>query len=161
MTIRHRALTVAAALVALACAACGPVDDASEPAEDTAAEPAEDTAAEAQEVEQADAAPEAEDVPREHAAALKQAERYIEFSAFSEAGLFEQLTSEYGSGFPPEAAQYAIDNLEVDWNEQALKQARSYLETFPMSDHELREQLISEFGGQFTPEQADYALANL
>ena len=51
------------------------------------------------------------DVPREYKNALRSAERYLDFSAFSYQGLYDQLTSKYGDKFPPEAAQYAIDNL--------------------------------------------------
>ncbi|UOE93107.1 Ltp family lipoprotein [Alkalihalobacillus sp. LMS39] len=104
---------------------------------------------------------EADDVPREYQNALRAAENYISFMPFSEKGLFEQLTSEYGDKYPEEAAQYAIENIEVDYNEQALKSAISYLEMMPMSDQELLEQLTSEYGEQFTNEQAQYAIDNL
>lgn len=82
-------------------------------------------------------------------------------SGFSYQGLYEQLTSEYGEGYPPEAAQYALDNVKVDWNEQALKSAQSYQKLMPMSDSELFEQLTSEYGEQFTAEQAQYAIDHL
>ena len=80
---------------------------------------------------------------------------------FSEAGLFEQLTSEYGSKFPEHAARYAVENVKVDWNQQALLAAISYRETLAMSNDAIWDQLVSEYGSQFTPEQADYAIANL
>jgi len=73
---------------------------------------------------------------------------------FSEKGLFEQLTSEFGDQYPEDAAQYAIENVEVDYNEEALQAAESYQEIMPMSDQELFEQLTSEYGEQFTEEQA-------
>ncbi len=53
-----------------------------------------------------------EDVPREYQNALKTAENYIQTMPFSRQGLYEQLTSEHGSKFPEDAAQYAIDNLD-------------------------------------------------
>lgn len=102
-----------------------------------------------------------DDVPREYRNALKAAERYTSIKGFSYNGLYEQLTSEYGEGYPPEAAQYAVDNLDVDWNEQALKAAKSYQEIMPMSDDGLFEQLTSEHGEGFTPEQAQYAIDHL
>ena len=74
--------------------------------------------------------------------------------SFSERGLFDQLTSEYGDQYPEEAAQYAIENVEVDYNEEALEAAKNYQETMPMSDQELFEQLTSEYGDKFTEEQA-------
>lgn len=100
-------------------------------------------------------------VPREYRNALRSAETYLRMSGFSYQGLYEQLTSEYGEGYPPEAAQYALDNVKVDWNEQALKSAQSYQKLMPMSDNELYAQLTSEYGEQFTPEQAQYAIDHL
>lgn len=96
-----------------------------------------------------------------NAEALEAAEDYIEFSDFSYAGLYDQLTSEYGSQFTPEQAQYAVDNVNADWNQEALDAARSYLEISEMSDARLFDQLTSEYGSQFTPEQAQYAIDNL
>lgn len=105
--------------------------------------------------------PEAEDVPREYGNALRSAQNYVDIMAFSEKGLFEQLTSEYGDQYPEDAAQYAIDNLDIDYNEQALKAAENYLEIMPMSDQELLDQLTSEYGDKYTAEQAQYAIDNL
>ncbi len=39
----------------------------------------------------------------------------------SKQGIYDQLTSEYGDQFDVETAQYAIDNLNVDYKENALK----------------------------------------
>lgn len=100
-------------------------------------------------------------VSREYRNALKSAQNYIDMMHFSEKGLYEQLTSEYGEQYPADAAQYAIENVKVDWNEEALEAAQSYLEIMPMSDAELFEQLTSEYGEQFTEEQAQYAIDNL
>ena len=100
-------------------------------------------------------------ISREYRNALETAKSYLKYSSFSEKGLYEQLTSEYGEQFPADAAQYAIDNCGADWNAEALESAKSYLEMDPMSDAELYEQLTSEYGEQFTPEQAQYALDNL
>ena len=44
----------------------------------------------------------------------------------SKAGIYDQLTSEYGEQFSAEAAQYAIDNVTADWNANALEKAKSY-----------------------------------
>lgn len=103
----------------------------------------------------------AADVPRQHTNALKEARSYLEFSSFSYAGLYDQLTSEYGGKYPAEAAQYAVDNLEVDWNAEALGSAENYLEFSAFSYEGLYDQLTSEYGGKFTPEQAQYAMDNL
>ncbi|PUB05901.1 host cell surface-exposed lipoprotein [Paenisporosarcina sp. OV554] len=79
----------------------------------------------------------------------------------SKAGIYDQLTSEHGENFPPEAAQFAIDNIVFDWKENALKKAQSYAETMNMSDSAIYDQLISEYGEKFTPEEAQYAIDNL
>jgi ATP phosphoribosyltransferase regulatory subunit HisZ len=79
----------------------------------------------------------------------------------SKAGIYDQLTSEYGEQFPADAAQYAIDNLEVDWKENALKKAQEYAELMSMSDADIYDQLISEHGEKFTKEEAQYAIDNL
>ena len=100
-------------------------------------------------------------VSREYQNALKMAENYIKTLPFSKQRLYEQLTSEHGSKFPEDAAQYAIDNLKVDYKEQALKSAKNYMKTMPMSNDELYEQLTSEYGEKFTAEEAQYAIDNL
>ena len=100
-------------------------------------------------------------IPREYKSALRKAELYAETMHMSKAGIYDQLTSEYGEGFPKEAAQYAIDNIVFDWKEAALKKAQTYAETMAMSDSAIYDQLISEYGEKFTPEDAKYAIENL
>lgn len=101
------------------------------------------------------------DIPTEFRSALNKSDAYVNMMHMSKAGLYGQLTSEYGEQFSPEAAQYAIDNIQADWNENALKSAESYAETMHMSKAGIYDQLISEFGEQFTPEEAQYAIDNI
>lgn len=101
------------------------------------------------------------EVPTEFKSALKKAENYSDMMHMSKAGLYDQLTSEYGEKFSPEAGQYAIDNINADWNLNALKKAESYQEMMSMSPSAIHDQLTSEHGEKFTKEQADYAIANL
>ena len=89
--------------------------------------------------------------------ALKEAESYLASSAFSEAGLIEQLSSEAGSKFPHADAVWAVEHLHVNWNEQAVKEAKSYLSSSSFSCQGLIEQLSSEAGSKFTAAQAEYA----
>lgn len=95
--------------------------------------------------------------------AVKSATSYLDYSDFSRAGLFQQLTSEYGEGFVPEDAEFAIAYLEgaglVDWNAEAVGSAKAYLDYSSFSRNGLYDQLTSEYGEQFTPDQANYALA--
>ena len=102
-----------------------------------------------------------EDVPREYKNALRSAQNYINFAPFSKQGLYDQLTSDAADKYPAEAAQYAIDNLEVDYKEQALKAAKNYLSMMPMSDNDLKAQLMSDAADKFTEEEAQYAIDNL
>lgn len=100
-------------------------------------------------------------IPREHKAALEKAKLYAESMYMSKAGIYDQLTSEYGEGFPAEAAQYAIDNIVFDWKENALAKAQQYAELMSMSDSAIYDQLISDYGEKFTKEEAQYAIDNL
>ena len=100
-----------------------------------------------------------DDVPTEYKSALRKAKSYANMD-MSKAGVYDQLTSEYGGQFTAEAAQYAIDNVDVDWKENALKRAKSYA-NMHMSKAGVYDQLVSEYGGQFTPEEAQYAVDNV
>ena len=101
------------------------------------------------------------EVPREWESALNSAYNYAEIMSMSKAGIYDQLVSEYGEAFPEEAAQYAIDNIEFDWNGNALKSAENYQDIMDMSHAAIYDQLVSEYGEQFTPEEAQYAIDNL
>lgn len=93
--------------------------------------------------------------------ALIKAESYSKMMHMSKKGIYDQLISEYGEQFPKEAAQYAIDNIQADWNENALAKAKSYQETMNMSKKAIYDQLISKHGEQFTEEEAQYAIDHL
>lgn len=82
--------------------------------------------------------------------ALKSAQNYLSFTAFSYDGLIRQLEYEQ---YSHEDAVYAADNCGADWNEQAAKSAKSYLDFMSFSKDGLIEQL--EYDG-FTHEQAVY-----
>ena len=105
--------------------------------------------------------PDEPDVPKEYESALKKAETYSDMMHMSKAGIYDQLTSEYGEQFSEEAAQYAMDNLDADYKANALAKAESYQDTMNMSPDAIYDQLISEYGEQFTPEEAQYAIDNL
>lgn len=82
--------------------------------------------------------------------AIRSAEQYLDFAAFSRSGLIEQLEYE---GFATEDATFAVDSLDVDWHEQAAKSAEAYLEFTSFSLSGLIDQLVYE---GFTYEQAAY-----
>ena len=105
-----------------------------------------------------DAEPE---VPKEYQSALKKAQSYSDRMHMSKAGLYNQLTSEYGEQFTAEAAQYAVDNVQADWKANALAKAHTYQEKMDMSPAAIYDQLVSEYGEQFTEDEAQYAIDNL
>lgn len=82
--------------------------------------------------------------------ALKKAQSYLSFSAFSRSGLIKQLEYEK---FSTADATYAADNCGANWNEQAAKKAKSYLTYSSFSRDGLIQQL--EYEG-FTHDQAIY-----
>ena len=100
-------------------------------------------------------------IPTEYKSALRKAESYSSVMNMSKAGIYDQLTSEHGEKFAPEAAQYAVDNLKTDYNANALEKAKSYQDKMAMSPEAIRDQLTSDAGEKFTPEEADYAIQHL
>ena len=106
-------------------------------------------------------AEEDKNIPTEYKSALKKAKQYDKTMHMSKLGLYDQLTSEYGEQFPAEAAQYAVDNLDADYNANALAKADDYNKSMHMSKLGIYDQLVSESGEQFTAEEAQYAVDNL
>lgn len=130
-----------------------PADSVTEKATDTTTEVVEEPAKPEEPAEP--------DVPAEYKSALNKAQSYSDNMHMSKAGIYDQLVSEYGEQFSPEAAQYGVDNVKADWNANALEKAKSYQETMSMSPSAIHDQLTSEYGEKFTVEEADYAIANL
>lgn len=73
--------------------------------------------------------------------AVKSAESYLRFSAFSRQGLIDQLMFE---DYSREDATYAVDEVSPDWLEQAALKAKSYLDFSSFSRQGLIDQLIFE-----------------
>ena len=90
--------------------------------------------------------------------AIEAAESYLDFSGFSKKGLIDQLSSEYGDGFPRKDAVFAVNHVKVDWNEEAVESAKTYLEFGGFSRQGLIDQLTSAYGEQFPMKQALYAV---
>lgn len=82
--------------------------------------------------------------------ALRSAEDYLNYTAFSKKGLIDQLVYEK---FSKEDAKWAVDQLDVDWKEQAYESALSYLDYTSFSLDGLIDQLKYE---GFTQEEAEY-----
>lgn len=59
--------------------------------------------------------------------AIESAQSYLEMTAFSRAGLIQQLSSEYGEKFAMADAVFAVNHIEVDWNAEAVESAKSHI----------------------------------
>jgi hypothetical protein len=92
--------------------------------------------------------------------AVDAAEGYLSLGqGFSEQGLLQQLTSSAGNGFSNSDAEFAINYLHPNWDQQAVDAAKSYLSLGQgFSEQGLLQQLTSSAGGGFTEAQAEYAV---
>ncbi|MGW4481036.1 Ltp family lipoprotein [Rhodococcus triatomae] len=82
--------------------------------------------------------------------AVRSAQDYLDYAAFSRSGLIDQLEFE---GFSTEDATYAVDSVNADWNEQAARSAEQYLDYTSFSKSGLIDQLVFE---GYTYAQAEY-----
>lgn len=93
-----------------------------------------------------------DNAPLEYRQAVGTAKSYLKYMGFSQSGLIDQLEYE---GYSYEAASWAVNYVEVDWNEQAAKVAQSYINNMSFSRQGLLEQLLYE---GFSQEQAEYGV---
>jgi ABC-type transport system involved in multi-copper enzyme maturation permease subunit len=73
--------------------------------------------------------------------AIAKAKMYLNTMAFSKKGLITQLEYE---GFSEKDAYFAVNNIKVNWEEQAINKAKMYLNTMAFSKKGLIDQLIYE-----------------
>jgi hypothetical protein len=89
--------------------------------------------------------------------AITAAEQYLSMgSGFSRAGLIQQLDSSAGSGFSESLALFAVNHVQVNWDQQAVEAAKGYMQMGGFSYSSLVQQLESSAGAGFTPAQARY-----
>jgi hypothetical protein len=94
------------------------------------------------------------------AQAVQAAQGYLQMGqGFSEEGLLQQLTSSAGNGFSQADAQFAINYLNPNWDQQAVEAAKGYLQLGGFSQSSLLQQLTSTAGSGFTQAQAEYAVS--
>ncbi|MDO4927462.1 MAG: Ltp family lipoprotein [Corynebacterium sp.] len=144
-------------------AAPAPISSEGTPA--PAPAPAEETSP----VELADAFPEASAPPPEAGSAdgnaeaqdaLAAAQSYVNVLSLSEPGLRESLLNTQPNGregFSPEAVDYAMANVNVDYNAEAAEVASQYA-NLQMPADRIREQLLLD---GFTEEQAQFGISSL
>lgn len=85
--------------------------------------------------------------------ALRSADQYLDYTAFSRSGLIGQLEFE---GYSTEDATWGVDRAGADWNEQAALSAQNYLDYTSFSRSGLIDQLIFE---GFSPAEAEYGVS--
>jgi hypothetical protein len=170
---RHKVLTTLGALVVLFVAigamSGGEKDapDAARPVAETSSGPSDSIAPEttsqgpqeaASAVEEQPAAEEQPAMTTSQENAVQAAENYLDFAPFSKKGLIQQLSSPAGDDYPKADAVFAVNHIDVDWNEQAVKAAKNYLDLTPFSRDGLIQQLSSSAGDDYTKAQAVYAV---
>lgn len=94
----------------------------------------------------------------EYKFALEKAEACSYAENMSKRGMHNWLNSE-PDPVSSEAAQYAVDNMQADWNANALEMAKSYQQE-GISRGEIRSHLNSDEVG-FTENEAEYAISHL
>jgi hypothetical protein len=97
-------------------------------------------------------------VPQEYLNALNKAGIYC-WMWFSKWRIFDQLTSTV-EWFTEDSTNYAIENLECDYQANALKTAENYFKQMNMSKDWIKNQLTSNIE-KFTEEEAQFAIDNL
>lgn len=107
-----------------------------------------------------DSTPEAEaasDVPAESQDALQAAQEYLAAQPISQSNLYNQLRDE--EDFSAEAASYAVETVEADWNALALQVAQQLQADGTPEDELLK--ALTEGPEHFTRAQAEHALGQL
>jgi hypothetical protein len=89
--------------------------------------------------------------------AQRSARQYLSVMGFSRDGLVNQLVQ--FDGYSTEDATWAVDNVTVDWNDQAAKSAQQYLDVMGFSRDGLVNQLV-QFD-KYTQAQAEYGASQV
>lgn len=97
------------------------------------------------------------DVPVEHIDATDTAEQHLLHNVHSKNSLFEQLIDD---GYHSKSASYAVDNVDVDWLDQATMASEEYI---VLSAPEFTEQGLRDYLAEegFTEEQIDEVANNI
>lgn len=89
-------------------------------------------------------------ITAEQASAREVAVNYLDYSSFSRKGLINQLKFE---GFSKADSTFAVDSLNINWNNEAARKAQEYLNFKSFSRAGLISQLVFE---GFSKSQATY-----
>lgn len=103
------------------------------------------------------AAPAAPQYSPEQQQAIEAAKQYLQTGGgFSRLGLIQQLDSSAGNGFPRAIARFAVNHINVNWDQQAVEAAKGYMQEGGFSYSGMVQQLESPDGNDFTYSQAVY-----
>lgn len=95
-------------------------------------------------------------------AALGEADALLAADPYSKQALFDLLTSQEGGAYPQEAAQYAVENIGVDWNGEALRAAEKIRENNPEATaDDIFSSLTDDNEWAFTEEEAQFAVDSI
>lgn len=97
--------------------------------------------------------------PMEYLRALNLAKVYSAKSYLSKATIYDTLISKRDGEHVEDAAQYAIDNLEADYNKNALEKAKRYMQRANVPKEKIYSKLVDT--EKFTPSEARYAMEHL
>ena len=97
-------------------------------------------------------------IPTEEISALGRARILAEGEFLSKNSTYEQLVSE--EGYSNSSSIYAVENLDIDWKQNALIKADLFNSTLDLSKKEIYNRLISSTE-KFTAEEAQYAIDNI
>ena len=75
---------------------------------------------------------------------------------FSRLGLIQQLDSSSGNGFPKSVAEFAVNHIKANWDQQAAEAAKGYMQQGGFSYSGMVQQLDSPDGNDFTNSEAVY-----
>ena len=170
--VRHKVLSglIAVGAIAIIAVAASSSNKPSTPAADSttaASTPASPAAAPssaaASSAPSTPAAPTSPSMTAAQQQAVDAAEGYLsDGQGFSKRGLLGQLTSSAGDGFSNSDAEFAINHLNPNWDQQAVDAANGYLsEGQGFSEQGLLQQLTSSAGDGFTEAQAEYAISSV
>lgn len=104
------------------------------------------------------------DAETSHQEALATARGVMETYIHSEQSLELALTDpEHGNAYDQDAADFAMEHIDVDWNEEARQFAVLFTQEYPDTGLEELEELMQHDpqGPQYSAEQTDYALSQL
>lgn len=89
---------------------------------------------------------------------LAKAQNYSDTLYMSKSLLLNQLTNPEFDGYSKALAEYAVENINVDYNENAKNKAILYRDEMSMSEEEIKNQLSSKYGDGFTDKEVAYAI---